>query len=73
MGELAGAVVTLVLGLHVMAAAVAVYLLPWFAALWTGHPDKTAIGLLNILLGWSFIGWAVALIWAFKSSARSRS
>ena len=28
------------------------------------HRNVTAIILLNILLGWTFIGWVVALVWA---------
>ena len=29
------------------------------------HPNKIAILLLNIFLGWSFIGWVIALVWSF--------
>lgn len=28
--------------------------------------NATAIIALNLLLGWSFIGWVVALVWALK-------
>lgn len=28
------------------------------------HRNVTAIILLNIFLGWTFIGWVVALVWA---------
>lgn len=43
------------------------YFLPSFLALCFGHRDKGAILMLNILLGWTVIGWIIALIWSFKS------
>ncbi len=48
----------------VIVVAVFVYLLPAIVALWRGHRQTAAILVLNLLLGWSFIGWVVALVWA---------
>ncbi len=31
--------------------------------------DRTAITLVNLLLGWTFIGWVAALIWAITAPA----
>ncbi len=31
-----------------------------------GHPNLTAIALVNIFLGWSLLGWVVAVVWAYK-------
>jgi len=31
------------------------------------HPNTMPIFLLTILLGWSFVGWAVALVWSFTA------
>ena len=31
------------------------------------HKDKNAIFILNLFLGWTFIGWVIALIWAVKN------
>ena len=42
----------------------AVYLLPLWVALLRRHPNRVAIGLLNVLLGWMSPGWVVALVWA---------
>ena len=42
----------------------ALYFLP---ALIAGHRhlhERAAITLLNLFLGWTFIGWVIALIWA---------
>ena len=45
------------------------YFVPWLIALVDGHRDRAAIFILNLLLGWTIIGWIVALVWAFKKSA----
>lgn len=39
------------------------YLLPTIAAFATKHPHASAIAAVNVLLGWSLIGWAAALVW----------
>lgn len=41
-----------------------IYFLPFYIAHIRGHHDTTAIFVTNLLLGWTFIGWVVALIWA---------
>ena len=40
----------------------AIYFIPTFV----GNNDKNATGifLLNLLLGWTLLGWVLALIWA---------
>ncbi|UIJ35878.1 superinfection immunity protein [Allobranchiibius sp. GilTou73] len=40
------------------------YMLPWAIAATRGKSNQLAIGLVNFLLGWSFIGWIVALVMA---------
>ncbi len=42
------------------------YFLPSIIALARSKRDLTAIFLLNLFLGWSVIGWIVALVWAAK-------
>jgi len=44
---------------------IVLYLLPWLEAIRRGHSKTSAIGVLNILFGWTFIGWGIALIWSF--------
>lgn len=48
-------------------AVVVVYLLPFGLASVRRHHNSGAIGVLNLLLGWTFLGWAVALVWASTS------
>jgi len=40
------------------------YFIPSVVAFLRGHRSKVAILTLNILLGWSGVGWIVALVWA---------
>jgi hypothetical protein len=48
------------------------YLLPAIIAYERRHPQKQAIFAVNLLLGWSFLGWAAAMIWAFVDPAPAR-
>lgn len=43
------------------------YFLPSIIALAKSKRDITAIVLLNFILGWTMIGWVVALVWAVKT------
>lgn len=45
----------------------ALYLLPTIYAGSRSHPDMGAILTINLLLGWTLIGWVVAMAWAAKS------
>jgi hypothetical protein len=45
-----------------------IYLLPAAVAQVRRHHQTTAIVGLNLLLGWTFIGWAVALVWALTAT-----
>lgn len=42
------------------------YFLPSVIALVRSKRDTFAIFILNFLLGWTFIGWIIALVWAVK-------
>ena len=41
-----------------------VWLSPFTIAYLRGHPEKRYIFLLLVLLGWTGLGWALALLWA---------
>ena len=41
-----------------------IYFLPWVVAGCRHHHNVTAICILNLFLGWSIIGWIIALVWA---------
>lgn len=42
-----------------------IYFLPTLIASARKNRQTTAIGMLNLILGWTGIGWVVAFIWAF--------
>lgn len=52
--------------LFALAAVVAfgLYFLPAIIASRRSHPNATAITLLNLFLGWTALGWIIALVWA---------
>lgn len=56
----------LVVGMFYLLVFIGLYMLPTLVAIHYKHPNIFAIGALNVLLGWSLIGWAIAMIWAFK-------
>lgn len=45
------------------------YIVPSVIAFARGHHNAGAICAVNILFGWSVIGWIISLIWALTSSA----
>jgi len=48
---------------------VVLYLLPSFVARMRRHLSGGSVFYLNLLLGWTLIGWAAALIWAFTGKS----
>ena len=49
---------------------VIVYLVPTFVAIWRQHRQGVAITFLNVFLGWTLVGWVIALVWAVSSSEK---
>ena len=52
------------MGIVLFLIAVLIYLIPSLVALNNKKANSGAIFALNLLLGWSIIGWVGALIWA---------
>src|SRR5690625_7437387 len=46
----------------ILAIFTALYMLPWAIAATRGKSNHSSVGLFNLLLGWSVVGWIVALI-----------
>ena len=51
-------------GMKFLIIVTVLYFLPSFVAMLRGHHNKVAVWLLNLILGWTVIGWIAALIWA---------
>lgn len=59
----------LILPIIALLLAVLLYLLPTLVAWRRGHHNRLAICVLNIGLGWTLLGWMVALVWAVTRPA----
>lgn len=49
-------------------SSVCLYVFPSIVAANRKHKNGNAIFILNLFLGWTFLGWIVALIWAFTDN-----
>ena len=55
----------MLLVLFILILIVLFYFIPAIKAYETKHRQKEAILILNLFLGWTTIGWVVALVWAY--------
>jgi Superinfection immunity protein len=46
------------------------YMLPTIIAGYRVHPNTAAVAMLNLLLGWTGLGWVAALAWSFAKPHR---
>jgi Superinfection immunity protein len=53
-----------------LAVLILLYFLPAFIG--RGKRDATGIFLMNLFLGWTVIGWVIALIWAVSAEPYPR-
>lgn len=54
--------------LSFFAFAPTLYFLPTIEAWINKNQDLQRVGLVNLFLGWSLVGWVVALVWALKKN-----
>jgi hypothetical protein len=59
-----------ILLLIVLALSLLLYFLPSVIANRRGHPNRTPIFVVNLLLGWTFLGWVAALVWSLTAFDR---
>ena len=50
-----------------LAFLLALYFLPTIIASGRHLPERTGIAMLNLFLGWTFVGWVIALLWAITA------
>jgi Superinfection immunity protein len=62
-GSNAGSAAGITVGLIV---AVVAYWLPSIIAWWRHVPAKAQVVIVNLFLGWTVIGWVLALVMAFR-------
>jgi hypothetical protein len=75
--ETAGIAITLIMFIQALPvlitffmiiATILFFMLPSYISMFRGHSNTAAIVVLNILLGWTCIGWIAALVWAFTAA-----
>ena len=64
---------TVVLGAGSFFLAVLAYFLPWIIALLRGTKSNCGIFFVNLLLGWTMVGWFIAFIWALVAERKSNA
>lgn len=50
-----------------LAVVVALYFVPTIVASVRNHDNAVAITALNLLLGWTLVGWVAALVWSLTA------
>jgi len=48
----------------ILVLIIALYMLPTLIAFGRDHPHRRAVTLLNILFGWTLLGWILVFVWA---------
>ena len=61
--------IVMLLWLLMMVVGAALYFLPTIVAVARHRSNVAVIAVINVLLGWSFIGWVVALVMALSQEA----
>lgn len=56
-----------IIGVTFYIIGVAFYFLPALVAMYRQHRNAVAIFVVNLLFGWTFVAWAIALVWAFTN------
>jgi hypothetical protein len=55
--------------LLLIAVSLFIYFIPYIVAKQNKKQNSGAIGALNFFLGWTLVGWVVALVWAMSKDA----
>ena len=69
-GMWVGALLIQIPYLVAVAVGLGIYLVPTIVAARSNHPHAPAVILLNILLGWTLVGWVGSLIWIMVATSK---
>ncbi|OHA58824.1 MAG: hypothetical protein A2571_00360 [Candidatus Vogelbacteria bacterium RIFOXYD1_FULL_44_32] len=61
------------IALLIAIAVIGLYFAPSIGAFYDKKDNAWAIFALNLFLGWTFIGWVVALIWSLTEEKQLKS
>ena len=57
-------IMTAIIFVWIWLVSMFLYMIPTFIGCYRKHHNTLAIGMLNLLLGWTMLGWIISLIWA---------
>lgn len=57
-------------GMVLLIALCAFYAIPTIVACVKKHPARDGIAVVNLILGWTLLGWVAALAWAFNGAEK---
>lgn len=69
----AGTLSTALFGVPLLGIALLIYFVPTFVAYTRRKSNRMAIFILNVFLGWTLVGWVIALVWAATHDADRRA
>ncbi|AKF37333.1 superinfection immunity protein [Yersinia enterocolitica] len=50
-----------------------IYFIPFIVANARQHKNTASVFMLNLLLGWTFIGWVISLVWAMSANTQENN
>ncbi len=67
-----GGILCILVSIVAGVAGIVLHFAPILICMYRGHPDTAAIAIINVFLGWTIVGWWVAIIWAVKAFPRDK-
>jgi hypothetical protein len=61
------------LAIWILIVSFVLYFLPTMIAVARKHRNALPIFILNLFLGWTFLGWIVSLVWCFTAQDRDHN
>jgi hypothetical protein len=61
------------LAIWILIVSFVLYFLPTMIAVARKHRNALPIFILNLFLGWTFLGWIVSLVWCFTAQDRDQN
>ena len=60
-----------IFGLVLLVVGASIYFLPAMIAVARRHPSLVPVVMLNVLLGWTILGWIAALMWGLSGPGKA--
>ena len=63
---------TVIATVVVLTVLLAIYFLPTIIAVCQNHRNTASIVVVNFFLGWTMVGWVLAVAWSLSNASRSK-